>query len=222
MTKILITRPLKSSLQTAKILDKKNISYSIFPLFSIKKSQDLKPIKGKAQAVLITSNEAIFALLKLGIKKDVLILTVGEETLKKVQKLGYKNAIAAANSATSLLQLAQKQLNKKEQIFYLSGQNITLDLAKELESKGFAAKRIIVYKTIEIQNFSTRIINEIKEGEISEVLIYSQNSLKIFHKLIQKHDLSKFSNRLKISCLSSKIAASAKKLKFLKIEIKKI
>lgn len=210
MAKILLTGSKKVSTQATKILQEKNHQIIIQPLFSIQKKSDLyleiSDYKN-LQAVLITSPNAVFALEKLVIKKDNLILTVGEKTAKKVKKLGYKNVISANNSAASLLDLALEKLSKNKGVtIYLSGEIITLDLAEKLNEKGFMAKRMIVYKTMEIENFSDKTIDKIRQGDISEVWLYSKNSVIIFHKLAKKHNLLECLDKIKILCLSWKIA----------------
>lgn len=220
MKKILLTRTKKSSLKSAKILENNKIPYLIQPLFSVNKFKNLQPINQKLQAVLITSSEALFALKKLSIKLDTFILTVGDKTAQNVKKLGYKNVWGASNSAASLLNLAIEKLKKENGfIVYLSGEKITMNLSKALQDKGYNTSRIVVYKTIPTNEFSSQTIEEVKNNNISEVWIYSKESLEIFCKLVQKHNLLKYFNQIKISCLSSKIADLAKEKHFSKIGI---
>ncbi|MFT6106137.1 MAG: uroporphyrinogen-III synthase [Rickettsiales bacterium] len=217
---ILLTRPQKSSSHIAKNLAKENITYIIQPLFSIVETSDIQPLKIELQAVLITSSSAIFALKKMAIKPDVLILAVGQKTASEIKRLGYKNVIKSNNSASSLFDLSLKiTSNNKGLILYLSGKKITLDLAKELRNKNFEAKRIIVYETKEIDEFEDRTIYRIKNNNISEVWIYSQNTLRIFFKLLKKHNLLEYLSILEISCFSDKIAKLAQKIGFEKTKI---
>jgi uroporphyrinogen-III synthase len=220
MKKILLTRPKKLSKKIAKNLAKKNISSLIQPLFSVSQIKYLQPVNQKLQAILITSCSAIFALKKLQIQKDILILAVGNKTALKVKKLGYKDVIFANNSAVLLLNLALEKLSRNSGlILYLSGEKITLNLAEELKNRSFLTQRIVVYKTIECQEFSLETIEEITNKNISEVWIYSKNSLEIFYKLAQKHNLLGCLNKIKILCLSQEIANLANELGFLKTGI---
>ncbi|MCE3255132.1 MAG: uroporphyrinogen-III synthase [Rickettsiaceae bacterium] len=203
--KILLTRPVKSSQKIAKILTEKNLSFLIQPLFSIIKNKNLEPLSQMPQAVLITSSNAVFALKKLGIKKDILILVVGKKTADSIKKTGYKNVVFANNSATSLLELAKEKLSKNSaEILYLSGSIITIDLAQELLQQNYSAKRIIVYGTKEVEEFSKESIDEIGSGNITEVWIYSKNSEKIFYKLAEQHNLLGPLKRVKILYLPGK------------------
>ena len=220
MAKILLTRPKKLSQKIAKNLSKKNLSSLIQPLFSIVPVKNLQPITQKLQAVLITSSAAIFALDKLLIKKDVLILVVGQKTAAQIKKLGYKNIVIASGSAASLLNLALEKLAKSSGlILYLSGKIITLDLIEKLKEQNFSAQKIVVYETVESKKFSDKTIDAINNGNISEVWIYSKNSLNIFYKLTCQHNLLECLNGIKILCLSKEIADLAGEMNFLKTGI---
>lgn len=220
MAKILLTRPKKLSQKIAQTLAQKNLSSLIQPLFSIVEIDNLQPISQELQAVLITSSAAVFALEKLTIQKNVLILAVGKKTALAIEKLGYKNVLVANNSAASLLDLALEKLSKNNNlIIYLAGENITLDLAEKLGEQNFNAQKIIVYKTTAREKFLTTTIDAINNNEVSEVWVYSQNSLKIFYQLAKKHNLLECLSEIKILCLSQKIADLASELGFLKIGI---
>ncbi|MFT6077803.1 MAG: uroporphyrinogen-III synthase [Myxococcota bacterium] len=217
---ILLTRPQKLSSQIAKDLAKKNILSIIQPLFSIVKIENIQPIKIEIQAILITSSSAIFALEKMAIKKDTLILVVGKKTAIEVRGLGYSNIYHANNSAASLFDLALAKTSKNNGlVLYLSGKNITLDLADKLQNNGFEARKVIAYETKEAGEFSKKTIDEIKNKNISEIWFYSQNTLRIFHKLLKKHNLLGYLSEVEITCLSVKIAKLAHEMNFLRTKI---
>ena len=219
MSKILLTRPQELSQKIAQDLAKKNLSSLIQPLFSIIQIDNLPPIK-KLQAVLITSQNAVFALTKLAIAKDILVLTIGKKTAFEAKKLGYQNIISANNSAASLLDLAITTLTKGDGlILYLSGEIITLDLTKKLQDLGFKAKKIMVYKTKESQNLLPKTIDEITSGSVAEIWFYSKRTAEIFYKLAKKHHLLGCLPQIKILCFSKAIANFAQAIGFLNINI---
>ena len=217
MTKILLTRPQKISEKIANNLTKKNLSFLIQPLFSIIKINDFNLPTKDPQAILISSFNAVFALEKLDVNQNILILAIGENTATAIKELGYSNVIFADNSSVSLLRLAQQKLDKSNGlIIYLSGQIITLDLEKELLNMDFETQRIVVYKTKEIEKFSEQTIVEITNNNISEIWIYSQNSAKIFYKLIKKYNLFEYLKQIKILSFSQHIANFTREIGFLK------
>ncbi len=221
MKKIIITKNKKAYKEIIQNLSNKNL-HSIIPqpLFSVIKTTNLKPEINQPQAVIITSSNAIFALKKLQIENNTLILSVGSKTAERIRKLGYNNVLFVDNSAFLLLNLSKNILIKNQgTIVYLAGEIITLDLAKKLEELGFVSKKIIVYKTKEVRNLLPQNIEEIKNGNVEEVWIYSKNSLMIFYRLVKKYDLLEYLEQTKISCLSQEIANCAKKIGFYKTTI---
>ena len=223
MGKILLTRPQKLSQKIAQDLAKKNLSSLIQPLFSIIKLDNLQLPSTKLQAVIITSQNAVFALQKLGITKDILILAIGNKTALEVNKLGYSNALFANNSATSLFNLAKKTLTKNnaqdDLVLYLSGEIITLDLARKLQDLGFLARRMVVYKTKESIKLLPATVDEIANGNVAEIWFYSKRTIEIFYKLAKEHNLLKYLEQIKILCFSKAMANFAKKIGFLNINI---
>jgi uroporphyrinogen-III synthase len=175
----------------------------------------------KIQAILITSQNAIFALTQLAIEKNVLILTISKKTALAVKNLGYQNTIFANNSANSLLNLAKETLTNNltndDLVIYLSGEIITLDLAKKLQNLGFLAEKIVVYKTRESAELLPKTISEIIAGNVTEIWFYSKNTVKIFYKLAKKYNLLKYLKQIKILCLSKEISSFANKIGFLNV-----
>ena len=221
MGKIILTRPQELSYKIAKDLSKKNLPSLVQPLFSVIQLDNLQLKEKNLQAILITSSNAVFALTKLAIKKELLILAIGKKTASEVKKLGYNNVFSANNSAISLCNLAENKLTKNEGfVFYLAGEIITLDIAEKLQNLGFLARKIIVYQTREIKEFLPITINEIIGGNIAEIWFYSKNSAKIFYQLTKKHNLLRYLKQIKICCLSQNIADFAQEIGFLNISNK--
>jgi len=207
---ILITRPKKQAEILSKKLIAKGYKTVIEPLLKIKSNRniDISEVDPKKiLAVLITSNNAVFALSKFNLPEDILIIAVGKNTGDKIKKSGYKNVVCANNSASDLESLASQILMiKKGLVLYLSGNKVTLDLAESLNSKGFKAIRINVYETSEKSELSKNIIHKIRNNSINEILIYSLNTAEIFYNLILKHNLLEYCRDIKLSCLSKKIS----------------
>lgn len=216
---ILVTRDKKQSDILATKLKSKGHNVVIDPLFEVHHIKILPKLDvDDLQAILITSSNSIPFLRKLNIDQKTKILAIGEKTAKKIKNYGYSNIIFADGNAISLKKLAIKNLSKNSgYVLYLSGQVITLDLAKELKKFDFKVKRVIAYKIKEKTFLSKDAINKIKNQKINKVLIYSQNTAFIFYRLIIKHNLLEYCHYLTIECISNKVADYFKKLGFTKI-----
>lgn len=218
---ILITRDPEKSNILARKLQEKGLKTMISPLFEVLTSQ-ISPNQeeffknNQINSLIISSSNVIDYLTNMKLPKDIQIFAIGQRTAQNLQEFGYKNIKYAQNSANSLLELVKNNSRKEDQIIYLSGEIITIDLAQELEKAGFKAKKIIAYKIKEEKSLSDEVILAIKNKKIKQVTIYSQNTLNIFQKLILKHNLLEYCNELELLCLSDELVKFAKKAGFTK------
>jgi uroporphyrinogen-III synthase len=155
MKQLLITRHQSRSREIADLLQKENFSVFCEPLFSVKKISNQISLS-QISAVILTSANAIPALIEAGIKKDVKIFTVGKITAEKLRKKGFKNLIiSVTNSAKSLVvEIAASKPERSLPMLYFHGSIITLDFATELKNFGIEVKKILAYETKEKKSFS--------------------------------------------------------------------
>jgi len=216
MKNILITRARKHSHEIKQLLQKGNFSTFIEPLFVVKKINIDEVLTDPVSAAIITSANACKALIDFRFPKNARIFVVGKKSAKELIKAGYKNILySPKNSAASLKELIVKtHQNKSQDILYFHGPKITLDFKEELEKFGFKVRKILSYNVIEIENFTENFLQTVPQKNFDHVLIFSQNSAKIFFKLATKHNLLEYFKASQILCLSDKILEDVKKLGF--------
>lgn len=166
--------------------------------------------------IIITSMNAIFALEKLHIAKDIKIFTAGDNSANILQNLGYKNIIAGDNSASSILEniISDKNINKNDNIIYLSGELITLDLSEELKKRGYQSIRKKIYKIKAKDNFSNEIIKKLQNKEIQAIALFSKNAFDVFNNLCQKNNLEFLFPHLTLFTISQNIAQYCREKQF--------
>ncbi len=216
---ILVTRNQDKSLELSQKLRDKGFATITYPLFQVLVNKISIPDKiffnkNPIDAVVISSNNAIKYLQEIQLSKNIAIFTIGENTANNLQELGYSNIKKAQNSAISLLELVKNCVNKQEQIIYLCGEIVTIDLSEKLQDEGFKAKKIISYKIQEQNYLCDEVITKIKNYTIEFVTIYSKNTLTIFHKLLLKHNLLEYCSSIKLLCLSDEIIKYAARIGF--------
>lgn len=217
---ILITREEDKSSVLSNKFKEMGFESLVHPLFEVvnSKSGFLRNLLfkfSKPQAILVTSANVAPFLASSSIDRNIRIFAIGDQTAKSLRKSGFRNIKKAFNSSGSLLSLTLKNLKKENGlVLYLSGEVITQDLALSLQKKGFKAKRIICYKTNPVEKLSDQVIEKIKSGKITQVVLYSQNTAKIFHELLNKHGLFAGSKTIKLLCFSDKIVTFCRNLGF--------
>jgi len=177
---ILLTRPAKDSLEIAKILGKQDCI--IEPMLEIE--QVAFKIPKAHQAVISTSKN------------------VNYQTDIKIPEHG--------KNAAEILKYCENNLSREAgKIIYLSGDELTLDIAEKLREQGFEAERIIAYKQIRARKLNVDL------SEISIAVFYSLNSLRNFKNLSADNKL----NHISCVCISEKVAELALKMSWKKIHI---
>jgi uroporphyrinogen-III synthase len=217
MKSVLITRPKNQSQEISQFLEKQGFSAFIEPLFLIEKIDSrIKFSDEKVSAVIITSSNACEALIDYDLSKEVKVFAVGKKTAQKLQEKGFKNIhISHENSADDLKNLIiETHNNKLGLILYFHGSITSLDFEKELQDFGFKVKKILAYKTHEVENFSPEFLRFSLNKPFDHVLIFSQNSAKIFEKLARKHNLLEYFKGSQLVCLSEKILFDVKNFGF--------
>jgi len=223
MKNILITRSKNRSKKLKEALEISGYRVFIEPLFSIKKNlialDSIKKNTPKISNILISSTNAIYILKELNIPKKTAIYAVGSSTAEKIKKLGYNNIFYPKKSSGLQLYKFIIQNLSPQTIHYFHGEKISFDFKNKLQKKGFEIKNFQVYKTIEIKKFSKNFSDFIINNKFEEILIFSQNSLEIFNKMLKKYNLVEYFNYSNTICLSKKIAKNAQKIGFNKTQI---
>jgi uroporphyrinogen-III synthase len=139
-----------------------------------------------------------------------------QKTAKKLMINGFENIIfPPEKSAASLRDLIIKtHKDKSAPIFYFHGSNLTLDFKKELEKFGFKVEKILAYQIEEITEFSADFLAITKKISFDQVMIFSQNSGRIFFELVKKYNMLEYFKSSQILCLSDQIRLKMKNFGF--------
>lgn len=217
MKSALITRQKNQSQEIVKLFENQGFEAFVEPLFFVEKI-DVKTqvIFEKFSAAIVTSINACSALNDFAFPKDKKIYAVGKKTAEELRKNGFKNiAISQENSAISLMKLiVETHEDKLNPILYFHGSIINLDFEKELKRFGFKVRKILSYRTCESENFSSELLEFSRQKIFDHVLIFSQNSAKIFEKLARKNNLLEYFKASQLVCLSEKIRLDVENFQF--------
>ena len=115
--KILLTRPIKDSIITSKILSKIGIETLIIPFLEISRVNYQKLRISQSDYIMFTSkNAANFLDLKKQFRNNS-VFSVGRETKMILQEKGFQNIINADENLEKLLTLSKKNLKKEMLLF---------------------------------------------------------------------------------------------------------
>ncbi len=204
---ILLTRPIKQSKIFEKMLLKQGVKDPIViaPMVTIVirkfSGDELKKIK----AFIVTSSNAIEAIKKnksfsLRLSREhIPIYCVGKHTTEIARNYGFNSSFFGSTVSDLADNLGKKLFTKTahlkpEEICYLRGRKITLNLAKYL-----GLKEKIVYSQIE-NDIDPKIEGKITSGVIGDIFFFSSHTVDLFFDKINGIEAS-----INIFCLSENI-----------------
>ena len=191
---------------------------SHIPVISIQKiiyeSLDFSLFKG----IIFTSTNAIKFLDTQKIDKKIKCFCVGNATEKVAKIKGFQNIYVASGNVENLKEIIlQNFVTTEGKLIYVTGQIISSDLDKKLNTEGYNLKRIINYKAIEQEKFNSDEIEKLKEKTPDVVYVYSQNSAISFLNMIKNYNLQSFWINTNLMCISEKTSSILNEIKWKKI-----
>ena len=140
---IILTRPLNDIENLMQELF--NLGHKIMHIPTLKiKSANMETINIKDfNALVFTSSNAVKNLSVDGEKKNIKCFCVGSVTEKIARLNGFTQTISASGNVNALKNLIinSKELKRNDKLAYICGDQITLELDKELDREGFKVKK---------------------------------------------------------------------------------
>lgn len=182
MTRLLITRPEEEAKATARGLEEAGFETLIHPALTIRAFPDaLQNLSmTQADALIITSPQALKLWAQQGAKTDLPLFIVGERTAQRVEKFFPHARVLTAASAAELMLLILKEFPKPATFLYPRGREISFHFAAELGHGGHKVKEDIVYAAERGEAFDATLTGQFKAKEIDCVLHYSIRSARCF------------------------------------------
>jgi len=204
--KILLIRPEPESHTSAEALEKRGYEAIISPLLEIKPKTSI--FIEPADVYLLTSQNGAKVFAEVFQEFETPLYSIGEKTTKELEKASFRNIKTAQGDARDLIKLVQKEASLSQKLVHLSGDVISVDIAKELKQKGYNASRQIIYKTEYLKVLPLNVLKALEKNEIRAVFIYSSKSAKIIVQALKNIELG----AIYAICLSDKIAGHVRGL----------
>ncbi len=204
---IILTRPLNDAENLMQELF--NLGHKIIHIPTLKiKSANLEKIDiENFNALVFTSSNAVKNLSIKGEKKNIKCFCVGSVTEKIARLNGFTKTISASGNVNALknLILNTKELKKNDKLAYICGDQITLELDKELAKEGFRVKKFINYFSEKITSLNDANIDLIKKYPPNVIFVYSLRSAESFNSIVANYSLAPMMTQSIVMCISKKI-----------------
>jgi len=146
------------------------------------------------QSIVLTSVNGALALEHSDWDRSIPVYGVGVATATTAKSVGFIKCSSPSDkpypSALNLINWIKNNLDPKGGVIVFGcGKYLRHDIAEELSKFGFQMLKILLYKTEPVENFDTEITQSLKNGNIESVAINSEQAIKAFVVLCDKHDI---------------------------------
>lgn len=208
--RLLVTRPQPDADAQAALLREHGHEAVVAPVLAVE-VRDPGPVPAAdAQALIVTSRNALRALDELGTIDTMTHLpaiAVGKATARLAENLGFRSVTIGAGAAPSLLPLIRETCNPANgPLLYVTGEKTAFDLKPALAAEGFDVVQSVVYATRPVKKLDAETIDAIAGGNLDGVILMSAATAEAYARLMTEHELEDAAAKLVHLCLSSNVA----------------
>ena len=215
--RLLVTRPEPDATRQAEILAARGHEPVLAPLLLIEPATDVSLDLDGAQALIVTSRNALRALASHPDRAAALrlpLFAVGEATAKAATELGFAKVTAGPGTGEDLSRLIAGTLDPKAgALVHLAGETVAFDLKSALQAKGFTAQATCPLSGGSGDEASRSVLSLLNAGRLDGVVLMSPRTAAIFAALVVRHDAVTQASRLDCYCLSAAVAQAVEPLK---------
>lgn len=210
--RLLVTRPQPDAQAQAAVLAELGHEAIPSPMLVVEHLAARKlPLSG-AQALIITSRNALRALARLEQLADAVhmpLFAVGAATAQLARDLGFKNVSVGSGTAEDLLPMIRSTCDPAGgPLVHLAGETVAWDLKGALEENGFTVRQPVLYRTTPATELTAEAADAFRTGTLDGVILMSPATAATYAALVKRHHIAEQAARLVHYCLSEKVAAA--------------
>jgi uroporphyrinogen-III synthase len=201
--RLIITRPEEDASLLADKLTRLGHIGIVMPLLAIKPRPDVKIPDWPWQAICVTSANAVRAITYPDPLKAITLYCVGPQSLAEARHQGFTRASAHGPDVTSLSAYISSHLKPENgPLLYLSGAEVSADLAGKLRGKGFTIHREVVYDAV--PTAPANLAAELSGAD--GILLYSPRTAQHWLMALKQQLLIDLAANIMHFCLSANVA----------------
>jgi uroporphyrinogen-III synthase len=210
MMRVLVTRPELDASREAEALIARGHEPVLAPLLEIEFLPGVELGLDGAQALIITSRNALRALADHPEAERALTLplfAVGEATARAARTLGFAEVTIGPGTAAGLLPLIRAELHpEKGALVHVAAEVVAFDLKPMLEEEGFDFRRAVLYRSHPAPALPAEVVAGLASGTVSGVILLSPRTAETFATLAARQGVGTQANRPVCYCLSQAVA----------------
>jgi uroporphyrinogen-III synthase len=205
--RMLVTRPEPDAQSTLARLQALGIEAIAAPVMVRQTLEASLPPPDGFTAMVLTSANAVRALVERGVADDYFhlpVFAVGDRTALEATEAGFARVSSAAGAFQNLVN-AMTMARVPGPIFYPTGKHQSADLARALAPSGVMVVTAKIYEMVAVDALPEPILGGLSDGSLGAVLAYSRRTAEIFTTLT--HSLEPMQRRrLAMLCMSEAVA----------------
>jgi len=206
--RLLLTRPEPDAQRTATVLRAQGHDVIIAPLLRIAPVADAQIGAGPWAAILITSANAVSAVVahaRAAQLRALPVFAVGRRSADAMAAAGFADVTAADGNASDLARLVAARMRPTAPLLYLAGEDRAGDLAGDLRAHGFAVETAAIYRAVAASSLPPEAADALAGG-IDGVLHFSRRSAEVFVEAARAAGVLEGALQAVQFCLSAPIA----------------
>ena len=208
--RLLVTRPEPDATREVETLMALGHEPVRAPLLEIEFLEDVPLNLDGAQAIVITSRNALRALGTHPERDQALalpIFAVGEATAWAARQLGFTEVTIGPGTGAGLHPMICQEVHPSHgPLVHIGAEKVAFDLKGALESHGIDLRRVVLYRSHPVETLSEDVVDGLKSGDIDGALLLSPRTARAFARLVQRYGLVTEVKGLVCYCLSKAIA----------------
>jgi uroporphyrinogen-III synthase len=208
--RVLVTRPEIDARREAEALAARGHEPVLAPLLEIEFLDGIPLDLDGAQALIVTSRNALRALAAHEGFEQALglpIFAVGEATARAARDLGFAEVTIGPGTAAGLAPLIRREVHPDNgALVHVAGAALAFDLKAVLEEEGFDFRRPVLYRSHKAPAFPDEILAGLTSGDIAAVILMSPRTARTFAALAERHGVVTQAKSLVCYCLSQTVA----------------
>lgn len=216
--RLLVTRPEPDATREADALNALGHETVRSPLLEIEFLPDVPLQLDGAQALVITSRNALRALATHPERDRALelpLFAVGEATAWAAREVGFSEVTIGPGTGAGLQPIICSEVHPDNgPLVHVGAEKVAFDLKGALEEDGFELRRAILYRSHPVDSLSEDIVSDLKSGAFDGVLLLSPRTARTFARLATRYGLVTEAKGLVCYCLSKAIAETVAPLGF--------
>jgi len=208
--RVLVTRPKPDAQDEVEALAARGHEGVAAPMLVIEQAKDVDLDLDGAQALIVTSRNALRALSRhpaLDAARKLPLFTVGEASARTARELGFTTVIEGPGTGAALAKLIIGRTKPScGRLVHLAGETLAFDLKSALEAQGFSVGAPVLYRVVPAAELPEQASRSIRDGSLDGIILMSPRTAKTFVALLERYGVLTQATRLICYCLSEAVA----------------